>query len=211
MATLPSSPPLPPPVRPECVQPGGGLCLRIELAWGRLRRAWLRRFRPGYVARMLALRQGQCPACPHDILDPRDLKPWRNVCGYWFRPEDDPFRWRDRLGLARPGLAEVVIFTLLFGIVAALIAIPALLLHGAFWLLIAVPALLWLEVLWFFRDPERTIPADSQVLVSPADGTVTDVGEVDDQHFPVHLQRPRQSHPARRPGDGCALFPRRVP
>src|SRR5438093_4391426 len=90
------------------IQPGGGFCMELELAWGRLRRAWLRRFRPGYVRRMAELRQGQCPNCPHDITDPRDLKYWRNVCGYWFRPEDDPFRWRDRLGLARMGLAELI-------------------------------------------------------------------------------------------------------
>jgi phosphatidylserine decarboxylase len=173
-----------PAVRPECVQPGGGLCLRIELAWGRLRRAWLRRFRPGYVARMRALRQGHCPDCPHDIIDPRDLKFWRNVCGYWFRPEDDPFRWRDRLGLARAGLAEVVIFSLLLAAVSGLLAAAALLVHWAFWLALLAPALLWLEVLWFFRDPERVIPADPAALVSPADGTVTDVGEVDEPDFP---------------------------
>jgi phosphatidylserine decarboxylase len=133
---------------------------------------------------MLALRQGTCPDCPHDVLDPRDLKPWRNVCGYWFRPEDDAFRWRDRLGLARPGLAEVVIFTLLFAAALALVAVPAVLVHPAFWLLALPPALCWLEILWFFRDPERAAPADPQALVSAADGTVTHVGEVDAPEFP---------------------------
>jgi phosphatidylserine decarboxylase len=184
--------------------------LRLELAWGRLRRAWLRRFRPGYVAHMRARRQGECLGCPHDILDPRDLKPWRNVCGYWFRPEDDPFRWRDCLGLARAGLAEVVIFTVLFAAVLAFVAVPAILAHPAFWLLALPPVLLWLEVVWFFRDPERVIPADPQALVSPADGTITDVGEVEDPDFPggrafrvsiflsvfnVHVNRvPRDGH-----------------
>src|SRR5689334_25304065 len=96
------SPPAPPPKsqgkRPESVQPGGGWVVRLELAWGRWRRAWLRRFRPGYVRHMAEKRQGECPNCPHDIIDPRDLKYTRNVCGYWFRPEDDAFRWRERLG-----------------------------------------------------------------------------------------------------------------
>ena len=32
-----------------------------------------------------------------------------------------------------------------------------------------------LFVTWFFRDPARTIPADPETLVSPADGRVTDV------------------------------------
>src|SRR5262245_48359132 len=84
-------------------QPGGGFCMGLELAWGRLRRAWLRRVRPGYVRRMAEKRQGSCPDCPHDVIDPRDLKFHRNVCGYWFREEDDPFRWRGRLPVARAG------------------------------------------------------------------------------------------------------------
>src|SRR2546423_1470213 len=101
---------------PAGVQPGGGFCLGIELAWGRWRRWYLRRFRPGYVTRMTALRQGSCPDCPHEIVDARDTKFCRNVCGYWFRPEDDRFAWRDRLGLARVGLAEVICFSLLFAV-----------------------------------------------------------------------------------------------
>jgi phosphatidylserine decarboxylase len=33
--------------------------------------------------------------------------------------------------------------------------------------------------LWFFRDPERVIPAEAGALVSPADGKVTDVTTVE--------------------------------
>src|SRR5882724_1929268 len=114
MATLQNCPPLPPPVAPTSVQPGGGLCMTLELAWGRWRRTWLRRFRPGYVRAMQAKRQGECAHCRHDIIDPRDLKFCRNVCGHWFRPEDDKFQWRGRLGFARAGLAELVCFSLVF-------------------------------------------------------------------------------------------------
>ena len=37
------------------VQPGGGFCYRLELAWGQWRRWYLRRFRPRYVRRMAEL------------------------------------------------------------------------------------------------------------------------------------------------------------
>ena len=39
----------------------------------------------------------------------------------------------------------------------------------------AATLVLALFVTWFFRDPARTIPADPETLVSPADGRVTDV------------------------------------
>jgi phosphatidylserine decarboxylase len=165
-------------------QPGGGWCMRLELAWGRLRRAALRRFRPGYVRRMAGLRQGQCPDCPHDIIDPRDLKFYRNVCGYWFRPADDPFRWRGRLGLARAGLAEVVIFSIVLLALAGLTAAAAVRLHPLFGLGTAVMLGLWVFVLSFFRDPERAVPDDPAALLSPADGTVTHIDEVDEPDFP---------------------------
>src|SRR5262249_20883206 len=111
--------------------------MNLELAWGQLRRAWLRRARPGYVRRMTQLRQGTCPNCPHDILDSRDLKYWRNVCGYWFRPEDDRFRWRDRLGFARAGLAELVLFSTLCGAMTVLVAVFSVTSHWFFFIPLA--------------------------------------------------------------------------
>jgi phosphatidylserine decarboxylase len=42
--------------------------------------------------------------------------------------------------------------------------------------LLTLPVLIWLFA--FFRDPERPISTDPDLMVSPADGTVSDVGEV---------------------------------
>jgi phosphatidylserine decarboxylase len=158
--------------------------MRLELTWGRLRRAYLRIFWPGYIKRMVSLRFGDCPNCRHVILDPRDLKYWRNVCGYAFRAEDDPFQWRNELGFARPGLAEVTLSSVLTVAVVlfALIAVNAF--HPVFWVLLPVAIIPWLFILWFFRDPERQIPSDADALLSPADGTVTHVEEVSEPDFP---------------------------
>lgn len=158
--------------------------MAIELAWGKLRRWLLRRLRPGYVQRMLAKRQGSCPECRHDVIDARDLKYWRNVCGYWFHPEDSPFRTRGPLGLARYGVAELIIVSLVLGGIALGLAAAGWLIHWAFWIGLVPVLLVWLEIVYFFRDPERRIPDDPQLFVSPADGTVTHVEEVDEPDFP---------------------------
>lgn len=47
----------------------------------------------------------------------------------------------------------------------------------------AIPASFFLFILWFFRDPERTHPDDNGILLSPADGTVHDIEELDEPAF----------------------------
>jgi phosphatidylserine decarboxylase len=171
------------PVSPTSTQPGGGFLMGLELFWGRLRRAYLRLFRKGYLKRMESLRLGDCLNCKHYILDPRDLKYKRNICGYSFRVEDDPFQWRNHLGFTRAGLTEVFLATLL-ALGFTFFAAVAVNLYPIFWLLIPIVVIPWLFTLWFFRDPERDIPADADALLSPADGTVTHIDEVEEADFP---------------------------
>ncbi|HMF14247.1 MAG TPA: phosphatidylserine decarboxylase, partial [Gemmataceae bacterium] len=166
------------------IQPGSGFCMRLELAWGKVRRTYLRLFRRGYVERMAAQRLGECPNCAHDIVDPRDLKFYRNVCGHYFRPEDDPFHYRESLGFARAGLAELVLFSVLCLAIAVASLVAVNFVHRIFWVSFAVSLAGWAFVLWFFRDPERLIPTDRQALLSPADGTVTHVEEAAEPDFP---------------------------
>lgn len=159
--------------------------MSLELAWGKLRRALIRLFRPGYVRAMEQKRRGHCRCNPpHDIIDSRDLKYYRNLCDCSFDEADDPFRWRDRLPFARAGLAELVFFSLVHLALIGLFTFFALSAHSLFWIGTAVFTLLWLFVLSFFRDPERAIPEDPMALVSPADGTITHIDEVEEPDFP---------------------------
>lgn len=158
------------------IQPGGGFCMSLELAWGSCRRWWLKTFRRAYVARMAALRQGDPTGCPHEVLDPRDLKFYRNVSDCHWLPQDDPFTWRDRLPFARAGLAELL---LMFGGSLVLSAI----LSAVWWPLGIVPAVFGLFFLWFFRNPNRPIPAEPGLVVSPADGKVVTIEEIEHDPF----------------------------
>lgn len=73
--------------------------------------------------------------------------------------------------LTRHGFREMLIGSLVLVAVSVGLGIIAWPLS-----LITLPVLIWLFA--FFRDPERSIPAEQHVMVSPADGTVSDITEL---------------------------------
>lgn len=173
----------------KSIQPGGGVIIHLEMFWGRIRRAWLKTFRKGYVERMRACRLGDFNGCPHEVLDPRDLKFHRNQGGWHWRPENDPFRGRDYLPFARVGLAELLVFSIiafggagLFSFVALQFPMPPAL-QITTWLLCATFAVVGVLIAWFFRNPHRIIPHDTGVVVSPADGKLVAIEEIAHDDF----------------------------
>jgi len=158
------------------VQPGGGFCFSVELAWGRMRRWYLKKFRRRYLRRILAMRIGDPENLPHEVLDPRDLKFIRNQTDCHWRREDDPFRWRDKIPLARWGLAEVQLMG--WPLLAATIALAF-----TWWYAAPITGALFLLVVSFFRDPPRRIPQEPGLLVSPADGKVVEIAQLEHDEF----------------------------
>jgi len=83
-----------------------------------------------------------------------------------------------RVPLTPYGLREIILGTALCAAAGAVCV----------WLLpplVALPALAWVCLLSFFRDPERPGVAGEDELLSPADGTVYDIEEMD---APAYLE-----------------------
>jgi phosphatidylserine decarboxylase len=76
----------------------------------------------------------------------------------------------------RHGFREMLIGTIALIVVSVTLGF-------AWWplALICIPVLIWLFA--FFRDPERVIPVDQHVMVSPADGTVSDITEIENEEL----------------------------
>jgi phosphatidylserine decarboxylase len=171
------SAPEPLPANITSVQPGGGVCYQLELAWGAVRRWCLKRFRPGYVVGMAGRRRGDTRGAPHEILDPRDLKYCRNLCTAEWLPSDDPFHWRERIPFARWGLAELQIMG--WPLLAATIGLAL----TPWWYTSFVPGIVLALIVYFFRDPPRRVPTGLGLIVSPADGKIVEIVKIDYDPF----------------------------
>ncbi|MEZ6047390.1 MAG: phosphatidylserine decarboxylase family protein [Planctomycetaceae bacterium] len=138
---------------------------------------------------MQELRKGSYNPCPHDVLDPRDLKFYQNQEGYYWEKKDDPFTHRDRIPFARVGLAELLVFSLMFFLppiilIPILIGAPITVWSILGWLISLAGIIIGGLIVWFFRDPERPVPAEPGLVVSPADGKVVLIEEIEhDEHI----------------------------
>jgi len=87
-----------------------------------------------------------------------------------------------RIPLTKYGLPQVVVYPVV--IIAVMVAIA--LVKTAFlqtWAIITIEVLLGVILVWvlsFFRDPERNCPKDKNLLLSPADGQITDIETITD-------------------------------
>lgn len=90
-----------------------------------------------------------------------------------------------KIPLTKYGWPQVVFYP------AALLVFMIVLWFGAnittpLWLVQLVEMALGVAFLWslsFFRDPHREVPQDKNILLAPADGTVTDIETVDESEF----------------------------
>ncbi len=79
-------------------------------------------------------------------------------------------RIENRLPVAREGLPFII----------PGIAVTILFFHWQVFPVAIVLGLMTLFTLWFFRDPERVSPAGEDAVLSPADGTVIDIRQLED-------------------------------
>lgn len=81
--------------------------------------------------------------------------------------------------LAREGLREMSVCTIVLGGGAALCAWGAISVSPLLWILAAPFLAVWVFTIAFFRDPERAIPTEPGIMVAPADGKITEVTRLD--------------------------------
>lgn len=114
------------------------------------------------------------------------------------------------IGMAEYGWDELLIATTAVAVAVMLLRI---FLPPRFYVFSWLPLILLAIVVWFFRDPNRTGPDDPNTLLSPADGTVADIEELEVPDFiggkalriGIFLS-PLNVHVNRVPCEGTARF-----
>jgi phosphatidylserine decarboxylase len=92
-----------------------------------------------------------------------------------------------RVPLTKYGWPEVAIFpAIVLGAMVLVSCLSSVVPHLSIWVIVSIEAVLTIVLIWvlsFFRDPYRFCPADRNLLLSPADGKVTDIEIVKEDDF----------------------------
>jgi phosphatidylserine decarboxylase len=80
--------------------------------------------------------------------------------------------------IAREGLREILAATVFVGGAAVAAGWASLTVSPLFWPLAAICLALWVFTVAFFREPARPIPKGAALLVSPADGRITEISRL---------------------------------
>ena len=90
-----------------------------------------------------------------------------------------------RIPLTKYGLPQVAVFPAIIVVIMTVALVLGLKLKAAPWVIIVIEVLLIIVLGWiltFFRDPHRVIPQGKDILLSPADGVVSDIEVIDALH-----------------------------
>lgn len=82
-----------------------------------------------------------------------------------------------KIPLTPYGLKEIILGTIVLGLLSVLLINLGLF----YWIIL--PVGLFCFLLYFFRDPERTIPSEANLILAPADGRVIEISEVKEDNF----------------------------
>jgi len=88
-----------------------------------------------------------------------------------------------RIPLTKYGLPQVAVFPAIMVVIMIVLLLLGLKLKAAPWVIIVIEVLLIIVLGWvlaFFRDPHRVIPQGKDILLSPADGVVSDIEVIED-------------------------------
>ncbi len=90
-----------------------------------------------------------------------------------------------RIPLTKYGWPQVAVYP---AAAMAAMAVVAIVARGYLptWAIATAEAVLGALVIWslsFFRDPERSCPSDRNILLAPADGTITNIDEAEEDNF----------------------------